>query len=75
MMTTPSDDPRRAPAYVAIVRIGAIMGMSLALAVGVFLLVGGWWLAGLVAMILAVPCFALMWVVEGLAKPTEPPGP
>ncbi len=76
VMATPSGDPRHVPAYVAFVRIGAVIGMSVAAAAGIFLFVGGWWLAGLIALALAVPPFAVMRLVERTAEhPETPPSP
>ena len=72
-MTAPSQDPGRVPPYVALVRIGAVIGMSTAAAFGIFLLIAAQWLAGLVAFALAVPCFAVMWLVEWTAEPPEAP--
>jgi hypothetical protein len=63
-MTTPPDDQQQVPAYVALVRIGAVVGMSAALAFGLFLIVGGWWVQGLISLALATPFFAVMRYVE-----------
>ncbi len=72
-MTAPSGDERRVPPYVALVRIGSVIGMSVMLAFGLFFLIGGWWVAGLVSMVLAVPFFIVMRLVENIAEPAEPP--
>ncbi len=72
-MPAPSGDQRQVPPYVALVRIGAVVGMSTAAAIGIFLIVGGWWLAGFIAIALAVPCFAIMRLVERTAEPPEAP--
>lgn len=72
-MTAPTGDQRQVPTYVALVRIGAVIGMSATAAAGIFLIVGGWWLAGLIALALALPCFAVMRLVERTAEPPEPP--
>ena len=61
------------PPYVALVRIGSVIGMSVMLAFGIFFFIGGWWVAGLVAMVLAVPFFMVMRLVESIAEPVEPP--
>ena len=39
-MTGPPQEERRVPPYVALVRIGAVVGMSTAAAFGIFLLIG-----------------------------------
>ncbi len=67
----PTGPPGRVPPYVALVRIFAVVGMSTAAAIGIFLFVGGWWLAGLIAMVFALPFFALMRLVEGTAEPED----
>ncbi len=74
-MTAPSGDHRQVPAYVALVRIGAVVGMSTAAAFGLFLIVGGFLLPGLIAVALAVPCFAVMRLVERTVEPPEAPPP
>jgi energy-converting hydrogenase Eha subunit H len=70
-----SNDQQQVPAYVALVRIAAVIGMSAAAAVGIFLIVGGWavpW--GLIALVLALPWFGVMRLVENTAgPPAEPP--
>jgi hypothetical protein len=63
---------RQVPAYVALVRIIAVIGMSTALAIALFLTVGGFFLAGLVAAVIAVPFFALMRLVERSAEHSAP---
>ncbi len=74
-MTTPPQEPQRVPPYVALVRIGAVIGMSVAAASGIFLLIAGQWLLAIGAAVLAVPFFLVMRLVEGPAeKPAEPPG-
>ncbi|OGO52047.1 MAG: hypothetical protein A2148_06870 [Chloroflexi bacterium RBG_16_68_14] len=72
-MAGSSGDQRDVPAYVALVRIGTVIGMAGAVAFGIFLIVGGWWLAGLIAIALAAPCFAVMRLVEGPAEPPRAP--
>ena len=71
-MTTPSGNERRVPPYVALVRIGAVIGMSVMLAFGLFFLIGAWWLPGLVSTVLALPFFIVMRLVESIAEPVEP---
>ena len=72
-MTAPSGDERRVPPYVALVRIGSVIGMSVMLAFGLFFFIGAWWVAGLVSMALALPFFIVMRLVESIAEPAEPP--
>ena len=68
-MAGPPDEQRQVRPYVALVRIAAVLGMSTAGGIGLFLMVGGWWLAGLIAFALAVPCFTIMRLVERTAEP------
>lgn len=56
--------PDGLPPYVLVARIGSILGMSFALAIGLLLLIGGWFLPSLVAFLCFVPSFALMAIVE-----------
>ena len=72
-MAEPSQEEQRVPPYVALVRIGAVIGMSLAAAFGIFLLVGGFWVPGLIGLALAVPFFVVMRLVERIAEPHSPP--
>jgi hypothetical protein len=73
-MTTPEDERRAVPAYVALVRIGAVIGMSAFGAFGIFMLVGGWWLYGLISLALAVPFFFGMRLAEGPPQAGHDPG-
>lgn len=72
-MTAPTENERRVPPYVALVRIGSVIGMSVMLAFGLFFFIGGWWVAGLVSSVSAVPFFIVMRLVENIAEPEEPP--
>ncbi len=76
-MTAPSGDHRQVPAYVALVRIGAVVGMSTAVAFGLFILLLGsdYVIWGLAFIALAIPCFAVMRLVERTAEPPEAPPP
>jgi len=49
---------------VLVARIGSILGMSFALAIGLLLLIGGWWEYSLVAFFCFIPSFGLMAFVE-----------
>ena len=73
MTTAPTKNERRVPPYVALVRIGAVLGMSTMLAFGIFFFIGGWWLAGLISMALSLPFFVVMRLVESIAPPVNPP--
>jgi predicted membrane metal-binding protein len=54
----------RAPVWLAIARIVSVLGMSFAIALGIFLLLGGWWQPGLIALAASVPFFMLMRYME-----------
>ena len=54
----------RAPAVLAVIRIISVLGMSFAIAFGIFLLLGGWWLTGLISLVAATPFFAAMRYME-----------
>ena len=75
-MTAPPGDHRQVPPYVALVRIAAVVGMSTLAAFGIFLILLGsdYWVWGLLAIVLALPCFVVMRLVERTAElPEEPP--
>jgi hypothetical protein len=54
----------RIPTYIVVGRITAVLGMSLALALGIFLLLAGAWPWGLAALAAAAPFFALIFLIE-----------
>jgi hypothetical protein len=60
--------PNGIPPYVLVARIGSILGMSFSLAIGLLLLIGGWWLPSLAAFAFFVPSFAIMAMVERKAS-------
>ena len=60
-----------APAVLAVIRIISVLGMSFAIALGIFLLLGGWWLTGLVSLAAATPFFAAMRYMETRAAREE----
>lgn len=65
------------PPYVLVARIGSILGMSFALAIGLLLLIGGSVVPSVVAFAAFFPAFGLMVFVERLAegrsdRPTPP---
>ncbi len=70
-MTGPVGEERRVPPYVALVRIGAVVGMSIFTAFGLFLLIGAIWVPGLISLSLALPFFVVMRLVESIAEPAD----
>ena len=52
------------PIGVVIARIGSVIGLSAALAVGILLLLGGYWVGGLVALLCSLPFLGLLRFVE-----------
>jgi hypothetical protein len=57
----------RAPAWLAVVRIVSVLGMSLGISLGIFLALGEWWVPSLVAFVAAIPFFFLMRFFEKYA--------
>ena len=57
-------EEERAPAVLAIVRIVSVLGMSVGVALGIFLLLGAWWLPALASFAAAVPFFVVMRYME-----------
>ena len=45
-------------------RITGIIGLGLTISIGVLLLLGAIWVPGMIALLLALPFFALMVIVE-----------
>ena len=70
-MAGPTNEERRVPPYVALIRIGAVVGMSFFAAGGILLLIGDAYWQGLVALALATPFFGVMRLAEHLAERTE----
>jgi hypothetical protein len=58
----------RAPPLLAVVRIISVLGMSFAIALGIFMLLGAWWWQAAVALVAAVPFFFLMRFMEKRAE-------
>jgi hypothetical protein len=56
--------PERATPLLAVVRIIAVLGMSFAIALGIFLLLWGKLALGLLAIVVSAPFFVLMRVME-----------
>jgi hypothetical protein len=54
----------RAPPLLAVARIVCVMGMSIGISLGLFLLIGGWFLPAVLALAAAVPFFGLMRFME-----------
>lgn len=67
----PSGSPIVTP-YLIAARIIAVLGMSFALAVGLFLVLAGSFILGIVIMPIAIPFFALMRYVEAKTPYSEP---
>jgi len=70
-MPEPTEQERRVPPYVALIRIGAVIGMSFFAAGGILLLLGAAFWQGFVALALGVPFFGVMRLAERLAERTE----
>lgn len=77
MTSPPQDNERQVPAYVALVRIAAVIGMSTALAFGLFILLLGprYFLVGFGCIALALPFFFVMRLVERRVEVSQPPPP
>ena len=56
--------PERAPALLAVVRIICVLGMSFGIALGIFLLLGGWWLTATISLLASIPFFVVMRYME-----------
>ena len=67
----PAPAPPRAPAWLAVMRIICVLGMSFGIAFGIFLLLGAWWLPGLVSLLAAIPFFVVMRYMEKYAAAHE----
>ena len=63
--------PEGLPPYVLVARIGSILGMAFALAIGLLLLIGGFILPSLVAVLAFVPSFGIMVLAERHAAGTS----
>lgn len=60
--------PDGIPPYVLVARIGSILGMSFSLAIGLLMLIGGWWAMSLIAFAAFIPSFGIMAMVERKAS-------
>ena len=65
--------PEGMPAYVLVARIGSILGMAFALAIGLLLLIGGLVLPALVAFAAFAPAFGIMVYAERRAAADRAP--
>ncbi len=76
-MSQDPHDRRDVPAYVALMRIVVVIGMSAAIATGGFLLLAGtrYFLWGFLCILAALPFFALMRYVERIAEAKGAPPP
>ena len=54
----------RTMALLAVIRIVAVLGMAFAVALGIFMLLGGWWIPGIVSLIAFLPFFTAMRYME-----------
>jgi hypothetical protein len=54
----------RVPLYVVAGRIVFVTGLSLAVAAGIFLLLGGYWQWAVLAFLLGLPFLGLMFLIE-----------
>ncbi len=73
-MAGPTQEDRRVPPYVALIRIGAVLGMSFFAAGGILiLLMGNYYWQGLASLALATPFFGVMRLAERLAERTQEP--
>ena len=71
-MAGPTQEERRVPPYVALIRIGAVLGMSFFAAGGILiLLMGNYYWQGLASLALATPFFGVMRLAERLAERTQ----
>ena len=70
-MAGPTQEDRRVPPYVALIRIGAVLGMSFFAAGGILLLIGDAYWQGLVSLAFATPFFGVMRLAERLAERTQ----
>ena len=60
--------PDGLPPYVLVARIGSILGMSFALAIGFLFLLAAWWVPALIAFACFIPSFGIMAYVERRAS-------
>jgi hypothetical protein len=63
---------RRVPLVVVFVRITAVTGIGFCAALGIFLLLGGFWLAGFISLAAVLFFLFLMFSIERYAEKTMP---
>ncbi len=61
----------RIPVYIVIGRITAVLGLSFAIALGIFVLLAGHWTWGLGALAAAIPFGALIFMIERVPGGSE----
>jgi uncharacterized membrane protein YjjP (DUF1212 family) len=54
----------RAPPLLAVIRIVSVLGMSIGISFGLFMLLGGWWVAAVISFLAAIPLFVVMRYME-----------
>jgi hypothetical protein len=54
----------RAPPLLAVIRIVSVLGMSIGISFGLFMLLGAWWLEAAISFVVAVPFFFVMRYME-----------
>lgn len=52
------------PTYIVAGRIVFVTGLSFALSLGIFFLLGGYWAWGIVALLCSLPFLGLMFLIE-----------
>jgi hypothetical protein len=63
--------PEGIPPYILVVRIGTILGMAFSIAIGLLLLIGGFWLPALIAFAAFLPSIGTMIYAEKRAAATD----
>jgi fatty acid desaturase len=63
----------RTTALLAVVRIVSVLGMAFAIAWGIFMLLGAWWLPALLSFLAFLPFFFVMRFLERYAAAQGPP--
>jgi CHASE2 domain-containing sensor protein len=54
----------RAPPLLAVIRIVSVLGMSIGISFGLFLLLGAWWIPAIISFLAAIPFFVVMRYME-----------
>ena len=54
----------RAPPLLAVIRIISVLGMSIGISFGLFMLLGGWWVPAIISFLAAIPFFVVMRYME-----------